>query len=501
MAPSTATPLLTSAPALETPSAPSSTSTRASAATSIPALETPSAPSSTGTGASAATSIPILAPEPEVCPSGVTNHAGLMNFDWQSRPMQSGEVADIVFSTADPDILYLAVEVNQHSMYKSLDGGRSWFLLHMYGHSKDLTVHPDNPEIAFYTDSQGVWRTTTGGLEGNINTSFQRVRTTTGGLEGNINTSFQRVLMHSYPAGPSQTSFSSVVIAPSNPNVVYASIKGSANPNDRFEQGQLYRSTDGGETFLSVSGQVPVFNVLLVDPRREDRVIVGSDDGVYISGDGGQAFSQAASSRHVTGLDSVDGETILAATSEGMLRSSDGGKSWTLNTEGLPSITVFRVRMARSSPNVVWATTSDGVAKSTDGGIIWKDVSGSPSASGLPARNLQALSVHPHNPDIALVATDTYNFSVRSAHLFKSGQYYGQGVYRTEDGGRTWSRSDTGLIEDVLEDITAHPTRPFEVWAGQQASRGFYRSRDAAQSWSLSPSLLTHYPMRFVFLP
>ena len=368
-------------------------------------------------------------------------------------------------------------------MYKSLDGGRSWSLLHIYGHAKDLTVHADNPDVAFYTDSQGVWRTTTGGIEGNFNTSFQRV------------------LMHSYPAGPSQTSFSSVVIAPSNPDVVYASIKGSANPNDRFEQGQLYRSTNGGETFLSVSERIPVFNVLLVDPHREDRVIVGSDDGVYISGDGGQSFSQAASSRHVTGLDSIDGETILAATGEGILRSSDGGKSWALHTEGLPSTTALRVRMARSSPNLVWATTSDGVAKSADGGVIWRDVSGTPSASGLPARNLQALSVHPQNPDIALVATETYNFSVRSSHLFKSGQYYGQGVYRTEDGGRSWTRSDKGLIEDVLEDITAHPTRPFEVWAGQQASRGFYRSRDAGQSWSLSPSLLTHYPMRFVFFP
>ena len=163
----------------------------------------------------------------------------------------------------------------------------------------------------------------------------------TGGTQGNLNTSFQRVLMHSYSAGPSQTSFSSVVIAPSNPKVVYASIRGSANPNDRFEHGELYRSADGGETFLRIAGRIPVFNVLLVDPHRDDRVIVGSDDGIYISTDGGNSFSRAGSSRNVAGLDTIDGEIVLAATSEGILRSSDGGNSWTVHKQGLPSTTAL----------------------------------------------------------------------------------------------------------------------------------------------------------------
>ena len=493
----TSTPVAGATAASEVPA------TGATAASEVPATGATAASEVPATGATAASQVPATgdttaiqqpalgtpmptaasAPVAELCPTGLTSHADLMNFDWESRPMQSGEIADIVFSLSHPEILYSAVEVNQHSIYRSSDGGRSWSLLHIYGHAKDVTVHPANPDIVFYSDSQGVWRSMTGGTQGNLNTSFQRV------------------LMHSYSAGPSQTSFSSVVIAPSNPKVVYASIRGSANPNDRFEHGELYRSADGGETFLRIAGRIPVFNVLLVDPHRDDRVIVGSDDGIYISTDGGNSFSQAGSSRNVAGLDTIDGEIVLAATSEGILRSSDGGNSWTVHKQGLPSTTALRVRMARSSPNVVWATTTDGVAKSIDGGITWKDVSGAASASGLPARNLQALSVHPENPDIALVATDTYNFSVRSNHLFKSGQYYAQGVYRTEDGGQTWNRSDAGIIEDVLEDITSHPTRPFEVWAGQQASRGFYRSRDAGQTWSLSPSLLTHYPMRFVFFP
>ena len=222
---------------------------------------------------------------------------------------------------------------------------------------------------------------------------------------------------------------------------------------------------------------------------------------MYISQDAGASFIQLVSWSGVVSLDSVDGRIILAGGSQGILKSKDGGTSWTEQSQGLPANRVLRVRIARSSPEIVWATTTDGVARSDDGGNTWQNASGDAPEDGLQSRNLQALAVHPENPDIALVSTETFIFSVRSDEVSRFGQYYAQGIFRTEDGGRTWSRSDAGIFEYNLEDITAHPTRPFEVWAGQQASRGFYRSRDAGQSWSLSPSLLTHYPMRFVFFP
>ena len=401
--------------------------------------------------------------------------------------MRSGEVANIVYSPSDPDVLYMGVEVNAHSLYKSTDGGRTWTLIHNFDHAKDVAVHPTNPDIVFVADSQTVWRSTTGG----------RIVNPTAGTRPS---GFVRVFQNTNPPGRSETSFSTIAVAPSNPKVVYTAVKGSTRTVDNALP-QMFRSTDGGASFTEVGGKVSTFNVLLVDPQDDRIVFAGSVDGVHISRDGGESFSRAVSSREVAGLDSVDGETILAATSEGILLSSDGGINWVLLTDGLPSTTVLRVTIAHSSPNVVWASTDDGVAKSTDGGKTWKDASGADPNSELPARNLQALAVHPENPDIALVATETFNFSVRSGNLFRYGQYYAQGVYRTEDGGASWIRSDAGIIEDALKDITSHPTRPFEVWAGQQSSRGFYRSRDAGQSWSVSPSFMAHYPMRFVFFP
>ena len=211
--------------------------------------------------------------------------------------------------------------------------------------------------------------------------------------------------------------------------------------------------------------------MLLVHPQDDRRVFAGSADGVYISEDAGASFIQLASWAAVVSLDSVDGQIILAGGSQGILMSEDGGTSWTERSQGLPATPVLRVRVARSSPNVVWATTTDGVARSDDGGKTWRDASGDLLESGLPSRNLQALAVHPENPDIALVSTDTFTFSVRSGEFARFGQYYSQGIFRTEDGGETWSRSDSGIFEYNLEDVTAHLTRLFEVWAGQQASK------------------------------
>nr|AIF15964.1 hypothetical protein [uncultured marine thaumarchaeote KM3_72_A09] len=432
----------------------------------------------------------------------------LQDFNWQSRPMQSGDIAQIAVSQTNPDIMYLGVEVNMHSMYKSEDGGHSWRRIHLGDHAKDVAVHPTDPDTVLYSDSQSVWLTTNGGREeGHVSIGpFRRMDP------------FEKVLDGGYSAGPSSTSFSSIAIASSDPNVVYTSIRGEKGRGDgpqdvwgeegrrgpsreREMKGQLFRSTDGGTSFTEILGSFPVFLVLLIDPFDENRIFAGSSDGVYLSVDGGSTFSLVAKSKGIATIDTVDGQTILAGGEEGILHSEDRGLTWIRITDGLPSHTVLRVRWVQNSPDVVWATTLDGVARSADGGKSWIDVSGSPDAGGLPARNLKALAVHPTNPDIALVATETFVFSVRSTHLFSQGQYYGQGIYRTEDGGMTWLRSDGGLIEDNLMDITAHPTRPFEVWASQQASRGMYRSTDAGQTWSLSPHLLTHYPMRVEFFP
>lgn len=416
----------------------------------------------------------------------------LTEFNWQPIPMRSGEIANIVWSPSDPNILYLGVEVNSHSFYKSTDGGKSWRRIDQGDHAKDVAVHPTNPDIVFYSDSQSVWRTISGGEVRLVRTGPCDPR------REKCASAFQKVIENNYPPGPAGTSFSTIAFTPGNPNVVYAAVRGGhgAGPFG-VVKASLFRSSDTGESFDQITTNLEQINVLMVDPADENRLFAGNDSGIHISTDGGATFTAtSASARRVVDLTTVDGKTIHAAHDAGIARSTDSGSSWQDASKGLPNKTVLRTRPVRDNPNIVWSTTLSGVAKSTDGGASWQDVS-----SNLPGKNLQALAVDPRNPDVAIVATETFIFSVRSDGLFHQGQYYGQGIYRTEDGGKTWSRSDNGLIEEELEELTVHPTKPFEVWGGRQSSRGMYRSRDAGQSWSLSPGLLPHYPMRLVYFP
>ena len=361
--------------------------------------------------------------------------------------MRSGDAAAIRFSPSDPDIVYLGIEVNRHSLYRSADGGHSWDRIHSFDHAKDLAIHPTNPDIVFLNESHYVWRTDTGGTI----PSARQLR------EG---TAFSQVLESPYGFGPDTTSWSSIEISLSDPNVVYVSMKGSRPHEGMIGKAEttqaLYRSNNGGLSFDQIEGAFPVINVLFIHPSDPDILLIGSDDGFYRTTDAARSLTRVSEQWHfrdVVDIDSRDGNLMIAATSAGIVRSGDGGVTWDRSSETLSDHTVFRVQIARSDPSIIWATTSEGIYRSIDGGMNWNEALGD-----LPATNLQALAVHPQNPETVLVSTETFNFSVRSPHPYTPGQYYGQGIYRTDNGGTTWVRADSGIIEDGVMALTPHPT-------------------------------------------
>ena len=135
----------------------------------------------------------------------------------------------------------------------------------------------------------------------------------------------------------------------------------------------------------------------------------------------------------------------VGTASGGVWKTTNNGTSWepVFDKEGVS--TIGDIAIAPSDPSVVWvgsgepnnrqsSSWGDGIYKSLDGGKTWKNM-------GLQAtHHIGRIVIHPRNPDVVYVAAQ--------GHLW--GPNPERGVYKTTDGGKTWSQvlkinDDTGV--------------------------------------------------------
>ncbi|HEV8019531.1 MAG TPA: hypothetical protein VGP32_13335 [Steroidobacteraceae bacterium] len=188
-----------------------------------------------------------------------------------------------------------------------------------------------------------------------------------------------------------------------------------------------------------------------------------------------------------------DADTFyFGAVAGGVWKTTDGGATWLPLTDGTPISSVGAIAVARSNPNIIYVGTGeaaprgdmtygDGVYKSLDGGKTWSHV-------GLEdTRQIGALIVDPNNPDIVLVAAFGHAFAPNTE----------RGVFRTTDGGKTWTRvlykdNYTGAI-DVSFDPHNSSIVYAALWQARRqpwnfssggAGSGLYRSSDGGVSWT-----------------
>jgi photosystem II stability/assembly factor-like uncharacterized protein len=211
---------------------------------------------------------------------------------------------------------------------------------------------------------------------------------------------------------------------------------------------------------------------LAVDPRDEERVFLGTADGVvYASGDAGRRWQRLSPGfpRRGMSLDNllVDphgrvfvGYWEVEGAGGGVARSTDGGRSFTL-LSGIEGESVRALASAPSNPELLVAGTLSGVFRSEDAGESWARIS--------PAG-------HPEIRNVESVAFDTLD-----ARIVYAGTWHLP--WKTLDAGRSWRQINAGMIDDSdVFTMTVDRRDPRTVYA--TACTGIYRSRDAAGRWT-----------------
>ncbi|MDE2483399.1 MAG: glycosyl hydrolase [bacterium] len=249
----------------------------------------------------------------------------------------------------------------------------------------------------------------------------------------------------------------SVAGVPGDPRVLYLGHSSSG----------LYASKDGGVTFHSIfdAGRSSSIGAVALAPSNPKIIYVGTGEGFPRN---------------------------TAALGDGVFRSDDGGKTWrSLGLRGTQHIA--RIAIDPRDPNVALVAAMGpeytpggerGIYRTSDGGRHWQRVlAGNPTTGG------SDVAFDPSDPAIAFAGTFDY---LRRPWTFRGGGT-GSGLFRSTDGGRTWTRLTDparhdglpgGIINRVGLSISAH--HPNVVYAIVPTKHGMlYRSNDGGTSWKL----------------
>jgi photosystem II stability/assembly factor-like uncharacterized protein len=196
----------------------------------------------------------------------------------------------------------------------------------------------------------------------------------------------------------------------------------------------------------------------------------------------------------VEGIPGDPSTFYFGSVAGGVWRTRDAGITWQPLTDSVSFASVGALAIAPSDPNVIYVgsgeadmrsdiTYGQGMWKSTDGGAHWQSI-------GLrDTRQIGRILVDPHDPNLLLVAA--------LGHAYAGNP--DRGVYRSTDGGQTWTkvlyRDEHGGAIDLASDPTSPRVVYAALWQAQRTpwsqyppqegpGSGVFKSTDEGVTWT-----------------
>ncbi|MBM3493918.1 MAG: hypothetical protein FJX72_06300, partial [Armatimonadetes bacterium] len=191
-------------------------------------------------------------------------------------------------------------------------------------------------------------------------------------------------------------------------------------------------------------------------------------------------------------VESDPATAYIATSTAGLWKTTNHGTTFRPVFEDQPCQSIGAVALCQSDPKVVWVGTGEannrqssswgcGVFRSSDAGVTWQHVGLSDTM------HIARIVSHPRDPEIAYVAA--------------VGRLWGpseeRGLFKTTDGGKTWKAVLVVDMDTGCTDVVMDPSNPDTLWAAMYQRRraawgfigggpgsGLYRTTDGGASWT-----------------
>jgi photosystem II stability/assembly factor-like uncharacterized protein len=207
-----------------------------------------------------------------------------------------------------------------------------------------------------------------------------------------------------------------------------------------------------------------------------------------------RAIGPANMAGRVADVEGVAGNPNLVyvgSASGGIWKTTNGGNTWRPVFERQGTISVGDIALEPGNPDVVWVGTGESAVRNSVsfGDGVYKSTDGGRTWQHMGLRDTERISkvlVHPRNPDVAYVGA--------LGHAF--GPNEERGVFMTTDGGRTWRKTLYIDNQHGVADMDIDPSNPNIVyaamwfferkpWTHKSGSEkgGLFRSTDGGRTW------------------